>query len=116
MNLIGRFLFYGHIWPSFIINLNRLFNHFGCLIDIGWFMEQIFSFEYAITGSLIQYKTHPGIHTFMVYVQGRWGVAKGEHKPGMTQKFIRGDTLSPGEEVSFAETVKVYRSRLYDIS
>jgi REP element-mobilizing transposase RayT len=34
----------------------------------------------------------------------------------LTQKFVKGDTLSPGERISFAETVKVYRSRLYDIS
>ena len=36
------------------------------------------------SGTLIQYKTQPGVHTFMVYVQGRWGVAKGELKPGKT--------------------------------
>jgi REP element-mobilizing transposase RayT len=34
----------------------------------------------------------------------------------LTQKFVKGDTLSPGESISFAETVEVYRSRLYDIS
>lgn len=33
-------------------------------------------------GKLLQYKAKPGIHTFMVYVQGSWGVAKGELKPG----------------------------------
>ena len=33
----------------------------------------------------------------------------------LTQKFVKGDTLSPGESISFAETVEVYRSRLYDI-
>lgn len=35
-------------------------------------------------GKLLQYEAKPGIHTFMVYVQGSWGVAKGELKPGKT--------------------------------
>ncbi|WP_416306261.1 hypothetical protein [Neptunicella sp. SCSIO 80796] len=35
-------------------------------------------------GTLLQYKTNPGSHTFMVYVQGSWGVAKGEIKSGKT--------------------------------
>lgn len=35
-------------------------------------------------GKLLQYKATPGIHTFMVYVQGSWGIAKGELKPGKT--------------------------------
>ena len=34
----------------------------------------------------------------------------------LTQKFVRGDELSPGESISFAETVEIYRNRLYDIS
>jgi REP element-mobilizing transposase RayT len=34
----------------------------------------------------------------------------------LTQKYVRGDTLSPGEHISFTETVEVYRSRLYDLS
>jgi hypothetical protein len=34
----------------------------------------------------------------------------------LTQKFVKGDTLSPGETSSFAETVEIYRNRLYDIS
>lgn len=34
----------------------------------------------------------------------------------LTQKYVKGDPLSPGESVSFAETVEIYRSRLYDIS
>jgi REP element-mobilizing transposase RayT len=34
----------------------------------------------------------------------------------LTQKFVRGETLSPGESISFAETVEVFRRRLYDIS
>ncbi|MFT4938619.1 MAG: hypothetical protein ACI88A_001648 [Paraglaciecola sp.] len=34
----------------------------------------------------------------------------------LTQKYAKGDRLSPGENISFAETVEVYRSRLYDIS
>jgi REP element-mobilizing transposase RayT len=34
----------------------------------------------------------------------------------LTQKFVKGEPLSPGESMSFAETVEVYRSRLYDIS
>jgi hypothetical protein len=33
-------------------------------------------------GKLLQYYAKPGEHTFMVYVQGAWGVAKGELKPG----------------------------------
>lgn len=33
-------------------------------------------------GNLLQYKTKPGSHTFMVYMQGSWGVAKGELKSG----------------------------------
>lgn len=33
-------------------------------------------------GKLLQYHATPGVHTFMVYVQGYWGVAKGELKPG----------------------------------
>lgn len=35
-------------------------------------------------GKLLQYKAKPGNHTFMVYVQGSWGVAKGELQPGKT--------------------------------
>ena len=35
-------------------------------------------------GKLLQYETSPGVHTFMVYVQGSWGVAKGELKAGKT--------------------------------
>ena len=38
-------------------------------------------------GRLLQYKTKPGIHTFMVHNPdgvGGWGVAKGELKPGKT--------------------------------
>jgi hypothetical protein len=35
-------------------------------------------------GRLLQYMTEPGEHTFMVYVQGSWGVAKGELQPGKT--------------------------------
>ncbi|MFB1037278.1 MAG: hypothetical protein QMC38_18270 [Sinobacterium sp.] len=33
-------------------------------------------------GKLLQYKVKPGSHTFMVYVQGYWGIAKGDLKPG----------------------------------
>jgi hypothetical protein len=33
-------------------------------------------------GKLLQYEAKPGVHTFMVYVQGSWAVAKGELKPG----------------------------------
>ncbi|MEP0354187.1 hypothetical protein [Paraglaciecola sp.] len=33
-------------------------------------------------GKLLQYKATPGVHTFMVSVQGSWAVAKGELKPG----------------------------------
>ena len=35
-------------------------------------------------GKLIQYKAIPGYHVFMVYVQGQWGAARGELKPGKT--------------------------------
>jgi hypothetical protein len=35
-------------------------------------------------GKLLQYETMPGDHVFMVYVQGSWGVAKGELKAGKT--------------------------------
>lgn len=35
-------------------------------------------------GKLLQYEATPGTHTFMVYVQGAWGVAKGDLKPGKT--------------------------------
>ena len=34
----------------------------------------------------------------------------------LTQKFVKGEPLSPGEYISFSETVEVYRKRLYDIS
>jgi REP element-mobilizing transposase RayT len=34
----------------------------------------------------------------------------------LTQKYQRGDELSPGENISFTETVEIYRVRLYDIS
>ena len=34
----------------------------------------------------------------------------------LTQKFLKDEELSPGEAISFAETVEVYRKRLYDIS
>ena len=33
-------------------------------------------------GKLLQYEANSGLHTFMVYVQGSWGVAKGELKSG----------------------------------
>lgn len=36
------------------------------------------------SGRLLQYKAKPGNHTFMVYVQGSWGIAKGELKSGKT--------------------------------
>lgn len=35
-------------------------------------------------GNLLQYQAEPGEHTFMVYVQGSWGAAKGQLKPGKT--------------------------------
>ncbi len=35
-------------------------------------------------GKMIQYKATPGYHVFMVYVQGQWGAARGELKPGKT--------------------------------
>ncbi|GAA4363960.1 hypothetical protein [Kangiella marina] len=35
-------------------------------------------------GDLLQYEAAPGIHTFMVYAQGSWGVAKGKLEPGKT--------------------------------
>lgn len=35
-------------------------------------------------GTLIQYKTDPGNHTFLVYNQGSWGIAKGELISGKT--------------------------------
>ena len=35
-------------------------------------------------GKLLQYKTIPGIHTFMVKFGSSWGVAKGDLKPGKT--------------------------------
>lgn len=38
------------------------------------------------------------------------------HGTLLTQKFVKGEPLSPGENISFAETVEVYRKRLYDIS
>ena len=34
----------------------------------------------------------------------------------LTQKYMKGEAPSPGEAISFAETVEVYRKRLYDIS
>jgi REP element-mobilizing transposase RayT len=34
----------------------------------------------------------------------------------LTQKYVKGDKLSPGELVTFDETVQKYRQRLYDIS
>jgi REP element-mobilizing transposase RayT len=34
----------------------------------------------------------------------------------LTRKYVKGETLSPGESIGFAETVEVYRSRLYNIS
>lgn len=34
----------------------------------------------------------------------------------LTQRFMKGDTLSQGELITFDETVKMYRKRLYDIS
>jgi REP element-mobilizing transposase RayT len=34
----------------------------------------------------------------------------------LTQKYVKGEVLSPGELISFAETVEVYRNRLYSIS
>jgi REP element-mobilizing transposase RayT len=34
----------------------------------------------------------------------------------LTQKYLRGEELSPGERITFEETVEVYRARLYEIS
>jgi REP element-mobilizing transposase RayT len=34
----------------------------------------------------------------------------------LAQKYLRGEELSPGESISFSETVEIYRTRLYDIS
>jgi REP element-mobilizing transposase RayT len=34
----------------------------------------------------------------------------------LTQKYLRDEELSPSESISFAETVEIYRARLYDIS
>jgi REP element-mobilizing transposase RayT len=34
----------------------------------------------------------------------------------LTQKYVKGETLSSGERISVAETVEVYRKRLYNIS
>jgi hypothetical protein len=34
----------------------------------------------------------------------------------LTQKYLKGDKLTPGELISFDETVVQYRQRLYDIS
>jgi REP element-mobilizing transposase RayT len=34
----------------------------------------------------------------------------------LTQKYVRGETLSPGELITFGETIVEYRRRLYDIS
>jgi REP element-mobilizing transposase RayT len=34
----------------------------------------------------------------------------------LTQKYLEGDKLSPGERITFSETVEQYRQRLYDIS
>jgi REP element-mobilizing transposase RayT len=34
----------------------------------------------------------------------------------LTQKFVKGDELSPGERITFDETIERYRQRLYDIS
>ena len=34
----------------------------------------------------------------------------------LTQKFVRGDELSKGEQITFDETVQEYRRRLFDIS
>ena len=33
----------------------------------------------------------------------------------LTQKHLRGEELSPGENISFSETVEIYPARLYDI-
>ena len=35
-------------------------------------------------GDLIQYKTEPGEHTFFAYVQGSWGIARGNLEAGKT--------------------------------
>jgi REP element-mobilizing transposase RayT len=34
----------------------------------------------------------------------------------LTQKYVKDEALTPGEAISFAETVEIYRGRLYDIS
>ena len=34
----------------------------------------------------------------------------------LTQKYVKGDELSPSERLTFDETVEQYRQRLYDIS
>jgi hypothetical protein len=33
----------------------------------------------------------------------------------LTQKYLRDEELNPSESISFAETVEIYRARLYDI-
>jgi hypothetical protein len=34
----------------------------------------------------------------------------------LPQKYVKGDELSPGERITFDETVELYRQRLYGIS
>ncbi len=35
-------------------------------------------------GKLLQYQAEPGEHTFMAYIQGNWGTARGELEAGKT--------------------------------
>jgi hypothetical protein len=34
----------------------------------------------------------------------------------LTHKYLKGEALSPGEQLTFDETLELYRHRLYDIS
>ena len=93
----------------------------------GWVEERLLFLSSLFSIRLCAYAVMSNHTHVVVYVDEKealnWSVdevLKRYHKLHrgtlLTQKFVKGEVLSPGERISFAETVKVYRSRLYNLS
>lgn len=84
-------------------------------------LSSVFSISlcaYSVMSNHTHVVVHVDKHTALTWSADK--VLKRYHKIHngtlLTQKFVSGETLSPSESISFAETVEVYRNRLYDIS
>jgi hypothetical protein len=93
----------------------------GWVEDRLLFLSTVFAIDvcaYAVMSN----HTHVVVHVDKIEA-GSWGndqVLRHYHKLHkgtlLTQKYLKGDKLSPGELISFDETVERYRQGLYDIS